>query len=134
MEFIMDMVHHNPGEAPFKTSFLNPKKLKEYGYNAQVFKHINTAVTFKNYDKNLFDRDLEALEWIEKLKENISEEINKAKAEGLKVYYHIDLFVLPKAVFEKYKDEIPSTKGVMKARFMLSASIFKSSPLSLGET
>ena len=116
MEFIMDMVHHNPGEAPFKTSFLNPKKLKEYGYNAQVFKHINTAVTFKNYDKNLFDRDLEALEWIENLKENISEEINKAKAEGLKVYYHIDLFVLPKAVFGKYKDEICDEDGKISIR------------------
>lgn len=111
MEFIMDMVHHNPGEAPFETSFLNPEKLREYGYNAQVFKHINTAVTFKKYDEHLFDSSPDALDWIENIKRNISEEIQKAKAEGLKVYYHIDLFVLPKVVYEKYKDEICDKDG-----------------------
>ena len=111
MEFIMDMVHHNPGEAPFETSFLNPEKLKEYGYNAQVFKHINTAVTFKKYDEHLFDQSPDALLWIENLKRNISEEIKKAKDVGLKVYYHIDLFVLPKAIYEKYKDEICDENG-----------------------
>ncbi len=111
MEFIMDMVHHNPGEAPFETSFLNPQKLKEYGYNAQVFKHINTAVTFKKYDAELFKNSPEASEWIEKLKKDITAEISKAKAEGLKVYYHIDLFVLPKALYEKYKDEICDEDG-----------------------
>ena len=46
MEFIMDMVHHNPGETPTKTKFLNSEFLKEFGYNSQVFKHINTAVDF----------------------------------------------------------------------------------------
>ena len=106
MEFIMDMVHHNPGEAPFETNFLKPEKLREYGYNAQVFKHINTAVNFLKYDEHLFDESPEAMEWIKCLKEKIRKEIQKAKTEGLKVYYHIDLFVLPKAVYEKYKDEI----------------------------
>lgn len=111
MEFIMDMVHHNPGEQPFETSFLNPVKLKEYGYNAQVFKHINTAITFKKYDKHLFDVEPDALEWIMSLKKNILVEIQKAKSVGLKVYYHIDLFVLPKVLYEKYKDEICDQEG-----------------------
>lgn len=111
MEFIMDMVHHNPGEAPFETNFLKPEKLREYGYNAQVFKHINTAVNFLKYDEHLFDESPEAMEWIKCLKEKIRKEIQKAKTEGLKVYYHIDLFVLPKAVYEKYKDEICDDDG-----------------------
>ena len=62
----MDMVHHNPGEAPFKTNFLDPGKLKEYGYNAQVLKHINTAVTFKEYNEHLFDDSPEALNNVQK--------------------------------------------------------------------
>ena len=48
MEFIMDMVHHNPGEAPTETAFLNPVKLREYGYRAQVFKHINRDLRQNN--------------------------------------------------------------------------------------
>ncbi len=147
MEFIMDMVHHNPGETPFKTKFLNPKILKDFGYNAQVFKHINAAVTFEEFDKNLFADSPEALEWIKNLKKNILEEIKRAKEAGLKVYYHIDLFVLPKALCEKYKDEICDKEGKISLhkektlevhRVMLS-EIFKNFPIDgiivrVGET
>ncbi len=111
MEFIMDMVHHNPGEAPFDTAFLNPEKLCEYGYNSQVFKHINTAVTFLDYDSTVFDNDPDALAWIDELGKNITLEIKKARACGLKLYYHIDLFLLPKAVYNKYKTEICDENG-----------------------
>ncbi len=111
MEFIMDMVHHNPGEAPFDTAFLNPEKLVSYGYNAQVFKHINTAVTFLEYDSTLFDNDPEALEWINKLGEGITQEIKRARACGLKLYYHIDLFLFPKVIYDKYKTEICDEDG-----------------------
>ena len=33
MEFIMDMVHNNPGEPRTETIFRNPETLVEYGYN-----------------------------------------------------------------------------------------------------
>ncbi len=105
MKFLMDMVHHNPGEAPFETSFLNPEKLKEYGYRAQVFKHINAAVTLEQYDSSLV-YSAEAKQWFEKQRESIQAEIARAKQAGLNVYYHIDLFVLPQAVKEKYANEI----------------------------
>lgn len=111
MEFIMDMVHHNPGEPPFKTKSLDPNFLKQYGYNSQVFKHINTAVTFSDFDDTVFNNQPDALEWIEKLSENISSEISAAKSAGLMVFYHIDLFILPKAIKEKYHDEICDSKG-----------------------
>ena len=102
MEFIMDMVHHNPGEAPFETAFLDPEKLREFGYNAQVFKHINTAVTFSDYDPEIFPAGSESRQWMDSFGAGIAAEIARAKAAGLKVYYHIDLFVLPKALVEKY--------------------------------
>ena len=103
MEFIMDMVHHNPGEAPFSTAFLNPEKLAKYGYNAQVFKHINTAITFENYDPEIFPEGSAEKAWMDDFSKGIAEEIRKAKQAGLKVYYHIDLFVLPKRMVEKYR-------------------------------
>ncbi len=111
MEFIMDMVHHNPGEAPFATSFLDPAKLSWCGYNGQVFKHINTVVTFEKADPTLFDNDPEARAWIARNSERIAQEVNAAKQQGLQVFYHIDLFVLPKAVVERYRDEICDENG-----------------------
>ena len=111
----MDMVHHNPGEAPFETSFLEPQKLKEYGFNAQVFKHINTALTLEDYDSEL-SYDNAAHEWLKNWSSNITNEIKKAKGAGLKVYYHIDLFVLPKAVKEKYWKEICDENGKISLR------------------
>ncbi len=111
MEFIMDMVHHNPGEQPFKTKFLNPEELKKLGYNAQVFKHINTAVTFRDYDNSVFSNAPEAYAWIEESGKKLMEEILRAKECGLNVYYHVDLFVLPKVIYDKYKDEICDENG-----------------------
>ena len=35
-EFIMDMVHHNPGEALTKSAFTNPEYVKNSGFNVQV--------------------------------------------------------------------------------------------------
>lgn len=112
MEFIMDMVHHNPGEPPFDTAFLKPEKLTAYGYNAQVFKHINTAVSFRNFDPELFEDEPEAAAWIHAAAERIRrEEIAPARAAGLQVYYHIDLFVLPEAMKKKYAAQICTPDG-----------------------
>ena len=111
MEFIMDMVHHNPGEAPFETAFLNPEKLREYGYNAQVFKHVNTAITFRNFDPDIFPEGSEDARWIDDFSKGLQMEIRAAKDAGLSVYYHIDLFVLPGRLVEKYRDEICDADG-----------------------
>ena len=35
-QFIMDMVHHNPGEALAKSAFTNPEYVKQSGFNVQV--------------------------------------------------------------------------------------------------
>ncbi len=111
MEFVMNMVHHNPGDKPFESKFLDPAVVKNYGGNAQVFKHINTAVDFREYDETLFAGREEGLEWIGSLADQISAEINAAKKCGLQVFYHIDLFLFPKAVMDKYHEEICDEKG-----------------------
>lgn len=115
MEFVMDMVHHNPGENPTKTKFLSPDVLKDYGYNAQVFKHINTAIPFSKYDSEIV-LNTEETAWFRTMQDGIKREISNAKHYGLKVYYHIDLFVLPKTVVEKYKNEICDEEGKISLR------------------
>lgn len=58
MTYILDMVHHNPGEPPFESAFLDPAHLGAYGYNGQVFKHINCIATYAATGVDCFPPDL----------------------------------------------------------------------------
>lgn len=103
---ILDMVHHNPGEEPFETRFLDAKHLASYGYNGQVFKHINCVTTFDELGLNLFPDGSPEHHWIKEQTHRIEKEIDAAKSAGLSVFYHIDLFVLPKRLVQHFADEI----------------------------
>jgi len=106
MKYMLDMVHHNPGEPPFSTAFLNPDHLAEYGFNGQVFKHINCVATFAASGVDCFPAGSPDREWLDGFTPGIEREIAAAKARGLQVFYHVDLFVLPKRLVEHYRDEI----------------------------
>jgi len=111
LEIKLSMVHHNPGEKPFITKFTNPETLAEYGFNGQVFKHINTVVTFDKLGHNLFPENSPERLWIEKFKKTLKSEIDEAKNAGLLACHHIDLFVLPKKLVEIYRDQICDVEG-----------------------
>ena len=115
MKFILDMVHHNPGELPFHSRFLDPAHLADYGFNGQVFKHINCVATFAASGVDCFPVGSPEREWLESFTPGIEREIAAAKARGLKVFYHIDLFVLPKRLVEHFKNEIcdPQTGRIL---------------------
>ena len=106
MKYILDMVHHNPGEPPFKSRFLDPAHLADYGFNGQVFKHINCVATFAASGVDCFPAGSPERAWLEEFTPGIEREIAAAKNQGLKVFYHIDLFVLPKRLVEHFKNEI----------------------------
>ena len=110
MKFIMDMVHDNPGEERFKTEFRKPEKLIEYGYNTQVFKHLNTIAEFEFYDEDFFPTQ-ESRQWMNKMTDIVKKEVFDAKKSGLMVMSHIDLFVLPKLLFDRFKNEICDQNG-----------------------
>ena len=108
MKFIMDMVHDNPGEPRFVTKFRDPVTLRNFGYNTQVFRQNNTSVSFEKLG-DFFDDA--GKEWLCNMQRISREEIFGAHAEGLMTMCHIDLFVLPKLLVEKYKKEICDEKG-----------------------
>lgn len=110
MQLIMDMVHDNPGEKRFQTIFRDPKMLAKLGYNTQVFKHANTVATFEAMGENFFDSE-EAKNWLEHMTKIVTKELSDAKSAGLLTMSHIDLFVLPKAMVEKYRSEICDEDG-----------------------
>lgn len=118
MKYILDMIHHNPGEPPFQTKFLDPTHLVDYGFNGQVFKHINCAATFVASGVDCFPTGSSERTWLEQFTLRIKREIAAAKGYGLKVFYHIDLFVLPKRLVEHFRDEIcdPETGRILLDR------------------
>lgn len=113
MEFIMDMVHHNPGEPLCQTSFLNPEKLVRYGYNGQVHKSINCAVTCQSFDPDCLPQGSSDRNWILQKQANIRQEIRLAKEAGLQVFYHIDLMVLPRLLFQKHREKLCDPQGII---------------------
>ncbi len=106
MKFIIDMVHHNPGEPPFNTAFHDPSHLKSYGFNGQVFKHLNCAVTFAATGIDFFPEGSVERIWLDAAALQFDREISAAKSQGLKVFYHIDLFILPKRLVNAFAAEI----------------------------
>lgn len=106
MRYRIDMIHHNPGEAAFDTAFTEPGHLQSRGFNAQAFKHLNTVATFDAVAPGVFPADEAERSWLDAFTQARVEEIQAAKDAGLEVYYHIDLFVLPKRIIEHFKDEI----------------------------
>lgn len=107
----MDMVHHNPGEPPFQTAFSDPKHLVRYGYNTQVFKHINCVATYDALGHELFIEGSDEHTWLTAFTKEREKEIARAKAEGLMVFYHVDLFVLPKRLIEIEDEDILDNDG-----------------------
>ncbi|MEO8615204.1 MAG: hypothetical protein ABI600_08700 [Luteolibacter sp.] len=106
MPFILDMVHHNPGEAPFESAFLDPAHLADRGFNGQVFKHLNCAATFSSTGIEVFPTGSPDRVWLDTFTTERECEIAAAKAQELTVFYHLDLFVLPKRLVEHFRDEI----------------------------
>lgn len=110
MKFVMDMVHDNPGEKPFDTAFRKPEKLIEYGYNTQVYRYFATTVPFQTMEDDFFDTK-EAKDWLKTKQEKALAESMAAHEAGLKTMCHMDLFVLPKKLVEKYQAEVCDENG-----------------------
>ncbi|WP_418214443.1 hypothetical protein [Bacteroides difficilis] len=111
---VMDMVHHNPGEAMTQTSFRDPGKLASYHFNGMVineFKFPQCAVSFDKLNKNIFPRKSPERTWINLLAEEIRAQIRECHKNGLQAFYFTDIIVLPKKLIELYKDEICDKDG-----------------------
>jgi hypothetical protein len=148
MKMILDMVHHNPSEPAFETRFLDPRQLGELGYTGQVFKHVNCAVRLDTLGRKDFELGTQAGDWMEATRREIAGQIQAAKAVGLQIFYHIDLFVLPTALVDDERGEICNDAGkilldsprTLEIHRALFAEIFRDFPqidgiiIRVGET
>ena len=59
---VLDLVHDNPGDTPFVTSFNDPATLKAFGYDSKVFMIFDSpqlAINWENFDPSIFPRGTE---------------------------------------------------------------------------
>jgi hypothetical protein len=110
--FVLDMVHDNPGEPPQESSFRNPRRLADWGYNGQVIEAgADSCETFAAIDPAIMPKGDNARAWIEQRAMSLEQLAQKAHAANLKAYAWMQIVVLPKAVVARFKDEICDAQG-----------------------
>jgi len=110
LDFIMDMVHNNPGEKPYETKYNDPQFLKSEGFNAITpHWHVNCAITYDNYKKGAIPKKSEEYKWITDKAASIDVKLAECKKAGLNVYPFTDFIVFPASIWKQYGDSIRRT-------------------------
>jgi len=103
----IDFVHHNPGEKPFDSAFLDPDRLRLAGYAGQVLNiHVQAAVDFAGEFPGLWSEHPGALEWIGRYAGRIDAKIRAAREAGIECLAWTDFVVIPKPMVERFGHEI----------------------------
>lgn len=135
-KILIDMVHHNPGEFPTNTKFLDPLVLSGLGYTGQVFKHVEAVADYDKIGFNWRTTGSEEAIWAQEIEARIIEQNTKTKNAGLDLYYHVDLIVLPKLLLDNFRNELcdpdtgrisirrPFTQETLRAMFQNIACKF----------
>ena len=114
LRFILDMVHHNPGEKLFETKFNEPELLRQWGYNGQVIKAFpQAALLYDAFDPALMLSGSPERAWAERYGKFMDERIAAAKTAGLPLYNFTDVLVVPEKLLLKYADEMTVGTGTI---------------------
>ncbi|MEZ2440556.1 hypothetical protein AB6805_02455 [Chitinophaga sp. RCC_12] len=107
LPYILDMVHNNPGEAPYVTKYNDPVYMKSQGFNGMVTHwFVNCAITYDNYEKGIVPENSKEREWIMAKAADIDKKLMACKKAGMCVYPFTDFIVFPKSLWGKYGNEI----------------------------
>jgi hypothetical protein len=101
---LLDMVHNNPGEAPFDTHYNDPNVLKRLGYTGKVYELFEAAqfgVDWSTVDQEIFPPHSPEREWVDKKAAELDRLYTATKQAGLEVYCHTDMVILPKRLVER---------------------------------
>ena len=146
-EFVLDMVHHNPGEARYQTDYENPAVIKKMGYNGKVFFLFDSpmlAINWESVDPTILPKGTPDRKWVDDKAKEITKKFAACKKLGISVYAMSDLILFPKRLIAKYKIEEtfgdpqnPLTRKLLKAQI---DAMFKQFPdfdglvVRIGET
>ena len=99
--FIMDMVHHNPGEPLFETSYNDPAAVGAAGFNAKaffLFESPTLAIRWDGVEEDVFPAGSEPRAWVDNKADVIRQQHQACRAAGLKIYAQTDMVLLPQAL------------------------------------
>ena len=102
---LLDMVHNNPGEAPFITHYNDPSFLKQLGYQSKVYELFEGAqfgIDWSSIDPDIFATGSPEHAWVNQKAADLDKLYTATKQAGLSVYCHTDMIVFPKKLVEKY--------------------------------
>jgi hypothetical protein len=102
---VIDMVHDNPGEKSFVTHYNDPDFIASLGYQGKVyelFKSAQFGIDWSSVDPDVFPENSPGRAWVDKKAAELDQLYNSMKSQGLKVYAHTDMVVLPRELIKKY--------------------------------
>jgi len=102
---MLDMVHNNPGEEPYRTQYNDPAVLRGMGYDGKVYSLFESpmlAVNWESVDPDIFPAGSAGREWVDAKAAGIDAQHARCQAAGLAAYAMADLILLPKRLVEKY--------------------------------
>lgn len=105
LQYIMDMVHHNPGQPLYESRYNRPDVLKKMGYDAKcyfLFDSPTLAINWDDFDKDILPLGSPDREWVDKKAARLHLLFNECKAESMDIYAMSDLILLPKRLIAKY--------------------------------
>lgn len=108
LDYIMDMVHHNPGEPLFESIYNRPDVLKRMGYDSKCFFLFDSptlAINWDDFDKRILPLGTPDREWVDKKAARLHMLFNECKRENMDVYAMSDLILLPKRLIKLYDIE-----------------------------
>lgn len=113
-KLILDMVHHNPGEARTVSRYLDADYLREAGYGGKVFFLFDAAqfgLDWRGFDADVFPEGSDGAAWVSSRADSITAGYGQASRAGLDVYCMLDMMVLPRRLVELYADSITDREG-----------------------
>ena len=105
---VLDMVHHNPGESPYKSAYNNPAVIKEMGYNGKVyflFESPALAINWESVDPDILPLGSDDRKWVDDKAAQIRKMHAACKEQGIAIYAMSDLILFPKRLIKKYHIE-----------------------------
>jgi hypothetical protein len=105
LPFVLDMVHHNPGEPKYNSAYNDPAVLQQMGYNGKVFYLFDSAhlaVNWDNVSPNILPVGSADRAWVEAKAASIHSLYGAVKAQGLNVYCMSDLVLFPTNLVNLY--------------------------------
>lgn len=105
LPYIMDMVHNNPGDAPYISKFNNPATLKKMGFNSKsyfLFESPMLAINWDALDPDILPQGSPDRNWVDAKAKLMKEKYDDCVKNKIDVYAMSDLVLFPKRLIKKY--------------------------------